>query len=197
MKICVFCASSETIDKAYIKTAEDFGRALAANGDSLVFGAGKYGLMGAVARGVRQNGGSAVGVIPRFFGTIDVMFTDCEIIKTDSMRERKHIMEDAADAFVMLPGGIGTFEEFFEILTLKQLGRHKKPIAVYNLRGYYDSLFSFLEQSIAEGFMSREVLSLFYVSDSMEQIFAYLKKGDSYTYNKYNFLEDEDGKDKL
>lgn len=197
MKICVFCASSETIDKAYIKTAEDFGRALAANGDSLVFGAGKYGLMGAVARGVRQNGGSAVGVIPYFFDTIDVMFTDCEIIKTDSMRERKHIMEDTADAFVMLPGGIGTFEEFFEILTLKQLGRHKKPIAVYNLRGYYDSLLSFLEQSIAEGFMSREVLSLFYVSDNMEQIFAYLKKGDSYTYNKYNFLEDEDGKDKL
>lgn len=194
MNICVYCASSEKIDKSYIKAGEDFGKMLAENGHTLVFGAGKYGLMGALARGIRGGDGHAIGVIPRFFDNVDVMFTDCEIIKTDTMRERKLIMEDTSDAFVMMPGGIGTFEEFFEILTLKQLGRHKKPIAVYNINGYYDRLFSFLDNSIAEGFMSKEVRSLCFVSDDPEEILSYIKRGDEYTYNKYDFLEGPNGK---
>lgn len=195
MKICVYSASSERIDKEYIKAGEELGKALAEKDYTLVFGAGKYGLMGATARGLRSGGGKAIGVIPRFFDCIDVMFTDCEIIKTDTMRERKSIMEDISDAFIMMPGGIGTFEEFFEILTLKQLGRHKKPIAVYNVKGYYDKLFDFIEHSINGGFMSEEVKTLYFVSKDLNEIFDYIERGNGRTYNKYNFLEDNNGKD--
>ncbi|MBQ5399026.1 MAG: TIGR00730 family Rossman fold protein [Ruminococcus sp.] len=193
MKICVYCASSERIDKSYIEAGERLGEKLAQNDHTLIFGAGKFGLMGAVARGVRRNGGRAIGIIPRFFDTIDVMFTDCEIIKTDTMRERKLIMEDESDAFVMMPGGIGTFEEFFEILTLKQLGRHKKPIAVYNINGYFEKLFDFLDYSVGESFMSGEVKSLCYVSSDLDDIFEYLDRPVADTYNKYDFLEEKDG----
>ncbi|MEE3333370.1 MAG: TIGR00730 family Rossman fold protein [Ruminococcus sp.] len=195
MNICVYCASSETIDKSYIKAGEELGKRLAEEGHTLVFGAGKYGLMGAVARGIRQNGGEAVGIIPKFFDNVDVTFWDCEIIKTDTMRERKHIMEDISDGFIMMPGGVGTLEEYFEIITLKQLGRHKKPIAVYDVNGYYHKLFEFLQYSVDEGFMSKEVASLCFYSSDIDKVFEYLKNPDTHSYNKYNFLEEKDGKD--
>ena len=189
MKICVYCASSELIDKSYMEAGESFGEKMAQGGHTLIFGAGKYGVMGAVARGLRRNDGKAVGVIPRFFDTVDVMFTDCEIIYTDTMRERKQIMEDLSDAFVMMPGGIGTFEEFFEILTLKQLGRHKKPIAILNVNGYYDSLFRMIGDAIEKNFMSEKCLSLFTVCNSSDEVFDYLDGYAPAGYNKYEFLE--------
>ena len=189
MKICVYSASSEKIDKTYLDAGEVFGELLARRNHTLVFGAGKYGIMGALARGIRRSGGNAVGIIPSFFDSIDVMFKDCEIIYTDTMRERKQLMEDMSDGFVMMPGGIGTFEEFFETLTLKQLGRHTKPIAVYNVNGYYNELAKMLETAVSQGFLSENCLKLCFVSDNPEEILRYIEKNDRFSYNKYDFLE--------
>ncbi len=185
MNICVYCASSEKIDKSFLSAGESFGEAMAERGHSLVFGAGKFGVMGAVARGCKRKGGNITGVIPRFFDSIDVMYTDCKIIKTDTMRERKQIMEDISDVFVMLPGGIGTFEEFFEILTLKQLERHQKPIAVYNVNGYYDEIINMLNTAVEEGFMSEKCLKLFFVGHSEDEIFDYIDNYNPFQYSKY------------
>lgn len=191
MKICVFCASSETIDKLYLQSGESFGEMLAEQGHTLVFGAGKYGIMGAVARGLRRKGGKAIGVIPTFFNESEVAFTDCELVYTETMRERKKIMEDASDAFVMMPGGIGTFEEFFEILTLKQLRRHTKPIIIYNVNGYYDPLLNLIDAAISENFMDEKCRSLYFVTDSADKVFEHLENYTPYSYDKYGFLEEE------
>jgi len=191
MNICVFCASSETIDKLYLKSGEEFGELLAQNGHTLIFGAGKYGVMGAVARGLCRKGGKAIGVIPTFFNESEVAFTDCELVYTETMRERKHIMEDKSDAFVILPGGIGTFEEFFEILTLKQLRRHTKPIVIYNVNGYYDSLLNLIDTAITQNFMSEKCRNLYFVTDSADGVFNYINEYKPYSYDKYEFLEDD------
>ena len=130
MVICVYGASSDTIHPDFLKAGEALGAAMARRGHSLVFGGGGHGLMGAVARGVASGGGSITGVAPRFFNVDGVLFDGCtEFVYTDTMRERKAIMEERADAFLMTPGGIGTFEEFFEILTLRQLGGTTSPSA--------------------------------------------------------------------
>lgn len=191
MKICVFCASSETIDKSYLQTGERFGEILAEKGHTLVFGAGKYGVMGAAARGIRSKGGKAIGVIPTFFNEVDVTFTDCELIYTETMRERKFIMEEKSDAFLILPGGIGTFEEFFEVLTLKQLRQHTKPIVIYNEKGYYDPLINLLDSAIAQNFMADKTRDLYFVTDSIDKVFDYLDNYKPHIYNKYEFLEEK------
>ena len=191
MKICVFCASSETIDKSYLQTGERFGEMLAEKGHTLVFGAGKYGIMGAVARGIRSKGGEAIGVIPKFFDEVDVKFTDCELIHTETMHKRKYIMEDISDAFVIMPGGIGTFEEFFEALTLKQLRQHTKPIVIFNENGYYNPLINLLNYAVSQNFMNEKSHSLYYVTDSAEKVFEYLDNYKPVVYDKYEFLEEE------
>ena len=140
MNICVFGASSSIIDEKYIRDVEELGKSLAGRGHNLIYGAGASGLMGAVARGAYEKGGNIVGVVPDFFHDEDMgvdgrLYKNCtEMVITESMRERKHIMEDRADAFIIVPGGIGTFEEFFEVLTLKQLARHAKPIVLFKPR---------------------------------------------------------------
>ena len=143
MRICVYGAASATIDEYYKQEVKKLGLEMAKRGHSLVFGGGGHGLMGAVADGIHEGGGHILGVIPKFFGdeSIEAVFESCdELIEPNTMRERKQIMEDNADAFVIVPGGIGTFEEFFEILTLKQLCRHNKPIAIFNVKGYYQEM---------------------------------------------------------
>lgn len=157
MKICIFGAASNKINQKYIDEVEKLGEYLAENGHSLVFGAGANGLMGAAARGFKRKGGKIYGVIPTFFREecVEVIYTECdELIYTETMSERKAKMEDLADAFIIVPGGIGTFEEFYEVLTLKQLGRHTKPIAIYDIDGYYDKLEEFMEYSMQEGFIN-------------------------------------------
>ena len=143
MKICVYGASSNDIDAKYISAGEDFGRAMANAGHGMVFGGGANGMMGAAARGMTSCGGEIIGVVPKFFDVDGMLYDKCtEMIYTDTMRERKQIMEEKSDAFVMLPGGIGTFDEFFEILTLRQVGRHAKAIGVLNVSGYYDDILN-------------------------------------------------------
>lgn len=178
MEICVFGAASPTIDKLYIDKVEQLGVILAKRGHSLVFGGGGNGLMGAAARGVRDGGGKIKGVIPRFFDneSVEAICDFCdELVYTDTMRERKQIMEDSSDAFIVVPGGIGTFEEFFEVLTLKQLCRHNKPIAIYNLMGYYNELCDVMEGAIKKNFIRKNCVSLYKVTDSLDELFEYIE----------------------
>ena len=177
MNICVYGASSNEIDAAYLQAGEELGLAMAQRGHGLVFGGGQKGLMGAAARGVTGGGGRIIGVAPRFFDVEGVLYQDCtEFIFTDTMRERKAIMEDRSDAFIMTPGGIGTFEEFFEILTLRQLGRHNKGIAVLNTKGYYAPLQQMLEQAIEQGFLRPECRGLYAFFEESEALLDYLEK---------------------
>lgn len=178
MRICVYGASSNTIDPMYIAAVEQMGLELAKRGHSLVFGAGRHGLMGAVARGVREGSGHILGVVPKFFGEMDVeiLYPDCdELIQPDTMRQRKQIMEDNSDAFIMVPGGIGTFEEFFEILTARQLCLHNKPIAIYNVNGYYDQLDRTIRMAMEQHFVQEEVLELYHITGNVEDMFCYLE----------------------
>lgn len=182
MRICVYGAASPTIDKSYIETVEKMGKEMVLRGHSLVFGGGGNGLMGAAARGVRSEGGKILGVIPKFFDeeNIEAICDFCdELIQPDTMRERKQIMEDNADAFIIVPGGIGTFEEFFEILTLKQLCRHNKPIAIYNINGYYDELNQVLIEAVKKNFIRENCTDLYEITDDLGKIFAYIENPEN------------------
>lgn len=178
MRICVYGAASPTIDPAFITAVEEMGKELVKRGHSLVFGGGGNGLMGAAARGVKEAGGHILGVIPKFFDEEDVEevcdFCD-ELIRPDTMRQRKQLMEDNADAFIVVPGGIGTFEEFFEILTLKQLCRHNKPIGIYNLQGYYNEMEYMMEKAMEKNFVRKSCRELYLTTDSMEELFRYIE----------------------
>lgn len=166
MNICVFGASSNDIDQDYIAAGEQLGREMAAAGHELIFGGGRTGLMGAVARGVRSGGGRITGIAPAFFDKPGILVEEYhEFIFTDTMRERKELMDQKADAFIMTPGGIGTMEEFFEIYTLKQLDRHSKPIGILNVNGYYDELIQMLVHTAEKGFMDMKCIGLFCVSE--------------------------------
>ena len=177
MNICVYGASSTTIDKSYIEDGERLGRAMGRHGFGLVFGGGTNGLMGAVARGVHEVGKTdIIGVAPSFFNVDGILYDKCtEFIYPENMRDRKRIMEEMSEAFIVTPGGIGTFDEFFEILTLKQLGRHSKPIAMLNTNGYYDHFQSFIQNSIDENFLSDECRKMFFISNDCEEILNYIE----------------------
>lgn len=174
MKICVFGASGDELRQEYFDDAERLGELIADGGHTLVFGGGATGLMGAAARGAYRRGGELIGVAPTFFNEPDVLYEHCtSLIFTETMSQRKSAMEDAADAFVILPGGIGTLEEFFETLTLKQLGRHSKPMALLNTLGYYDALTALLEGAVEGGFLGGSCLSLFALCATPEQALAH------------------------
>lgn len=178
MRICVYGAASPTIDPEYIRLTEIMGEEMAKRGHSLVFGGGASGLMGAAARGVKKGGGSILGVIPKFFENenIEAIYNECdEMLTPDTMRERKQLMEDNADAFIITPGGIGTYEEFFEILTLKQLCRHNKPIAIYNIMNYYDGVNEVIRQAMQKNFIRENCNSLFITTDNLDELFAYIE----------------------
>lgn len=173
MRICIFGASSDSIAAQYLDDAFRLGKAIGEKGHKLIFGAGSTGLMGACARGLYSAGGKAVGIAPKFFDEPGVLFPCCdEMIFTETMSERKKLMEDMCDAFIVLPGGIGTFEEFFEVLTLKQLGRHTKPIVLLNTSDYFAPVISALSDAAAKGFMSKACLSQFTVCSDPDSALA-------------------------
>lgn len=191
MNICVYGASSNAIAKAYINPTETLGEKLAERGHNLVYGAGAEGLMGAVARGVYRKHGKITGVAPAFLQVDGVLFKDCtEIIYTETMRERKAIMEQRADAFIMTPGGIGTFDEFFEIMTLKQLGRHTKPIAVFNINGYYDNIIALLNNAMHKQFMTPESLNLCMFTDRIDKLLDYIEsyQGEKLDISDFKYI---------
>lgn len=189
MNICVFGSSSEKINKAFLDSAEALGRSLAKKGHKLIFGAGKYGVMGAAARGVSAENGVLIGVTPHFFVDEDVIYENCtELVRTETMRERKAIMEDRADAFVICAGGMGTFEEFFEVLTLKQLRRHSKPIIVYNVNGYYNPMLAMMENAVREMFMSEGCNRLYSVAENEAEVFEQLENYKPFFADKHDFI---------
>lgn len=183
MKISVYGASSDKIDRKLIEITEELGRKMAEKGHSLVFGGGSQGLMGAAARGVHEKGGHILGIAPTFFKAVDgALYEHCdEFIYTETMRERKQLLEDHADGFIITPGGIGTYEEFFEVLTLKQLGRHEKPIVIYNMLGHYDTMNQMLEETIEREFMKPACRELYKFVTSAEEAFEYF---DNYIAEK-------------
>ncbi len=176
MNICVYGASSDSIDEVYISAVEALGEELARRGHTLIFGAGGSGCMGASARGAARAHGKIIGIVPDFFEVDGFLYEHCtELLKTDTMRERKRMLEEYADAFIVAPGGIGTFDEFFEVLTLKQLNRHSKAIAVFNANGYYDDMEKLLNKVVDENFAKRDTLELVRFFDSIDEIFDYIE----------------------
>ena len=178
MKICIFGPASAQIHRCYVEAVEDLAEKMAKRGHSLVFGAGGSGLMGAAARGTKRGGGYIHGVIPKFFREerLESIYDQCdELTFTDTMAERKTTMEDDCDAFIIVPGGIGTLEEFYEVITLKQLGRHHKAIAFYNLNGYYDTLEKFMHEMSEKKFMAAACHEMYRIFTDAEELFAYLE----------------------
>lgn len=181
MRICVYGAASSLIDKSFIEAGEELGKKMAKRGHGLVFGGGRSGMMGAPARGVRENGGEVIGISPKFFeeNNPEVAFEDCtDFIKPETMRERKKLLEEMADAFIVSPGGIGTFDEFFEILTLKQLGRHNKAIVILNINGYFDDMINMMSHAIDKKFITTDCVELYKVMDNIDEALDYIESYD-------------------
>ena len=177
MNICVFGAAKDDIAGIFFDETEKLGRAIAKRGHKLVFGGGMTGLMGAVARGAKAEKGKVYGIAPRFFDKPGVLLGDCdEFSFTDTMTERKQIMLDSSDAFVIVPGGLGTFDELFEILTLSGIEQNEKPIAILNTAGFYDKLLEFVDFAVAEGFIGKSVYGKFEVFAEPGELLDYVEK---------------------
>jgi hypothetical protein len=176
-KVCVYCGSSAGTDPAFVAAATRFGEILADAGVGLVYGGGSAGLMGALARSVQARGGEIVGVIPEFLSVKENMFRGAtELVVTRGMHDRKQVMFERSDAFVALPGGIGTLEELVEQLTWAQLGRHKKPILIANLKGFWDGLLGLFEHMNRAGYIHSAAHLNFLLSDNVEDILPALKR---------------------
>lgn len=181
MKICVYGAASSEIDKSFIEAGENLGRKMVERGHGLVFGGGRNGMMGAVARGVAEKEGKILGISPKFFeeNNAEISFPSCtEFIHTETMRERKRLLDESSDAFIISPGGIGTFDEFFEILTLKQLGRHNKAIVIFNVNGYFDNMIKMMEVAIEKRFITTDCVDLYKVTETVEDTLDYIENYD-------------------
>lgn len=174
--LAVFCASSDGNDPEIYQAAYEVGAGLAKNNIRLVYGGSKLGLMGQVARGVMDNNGLVTGVIPEFLKTKEVVHTSLDtLITTEDMHERKLKMNELSDAFITLPGGFGTFEELFEIVTWGQLGLHQKPIGLLNLNGFYDELLEMLHKMTAKGLLKQDNLDILLVSDNFDDLLEKMK----------------------
>ena len=166
--ICVFCGSSDGNDLVITDAARQLGTTFAHQNITLIYGAAKIGIMGIVAKSALENNGEVVGVIPEFLKKKEVVHLGLsQLVTTENMHERKLKMHELSDGFIALPGGIGTLEELFEILTWLQLGLHKKPIGLYNINGFYDDLLKLLETMVRKGFLSMENYELLLVDDNM------------------------------
>jgi uncharacterized protein (TIGR00730 family) len=175
--LCVYCASSSLVDPLYYSGAVALGRGLVARGWSLVYGGGNVGLMGAVAQAVKEAGGVVVGVIPEFMRERELAFTAAdELIVVDSMRERKRLMAERAEAFVALPGGIGTLEELAEAMTERYLNLSRKPVVIVNQNGFYDDLLRFFSRMVDERFKSPGLGRLYAVADRSDAVWPLLEQ---------------------
>jgi uncharacterized protein (TIGR00730 family) len=176
--LCVFCGSRQGLDPAYTKAARSLGTMLAEANIRLVFGGGHVGLMGVISNAALEAGGDVIGVIPRSLVERELAhagLTDLRIV--GSMHERKALMSDLSEGFITLPGGTGTLEEFFEVLTWAQLGEHEKPCGLLNVAGYYDPLLSVFDHMVHKGFLSQSNRALVLVESEPERL---LKRIESY-----------------
>jgi uncharacterized protein (TIGR00730 family) len=157
--VCVYCASADGIDEGFLALAAEVGERIAAGGHSLISGGGRVSMMGALARSARARGARTCGVIPRALITAEIADVDAdELVVVDTMRERKRLMDDAADVFLALPGGLGTLEELFEVWTAGSLGMHTKPVIVLDPSGHYTALWCYLEALRDQGFVRTAAL---------------------------------------
>jgi uncharacterized protein (TIGR00730 family) len=175
--VCVYCGSGLGRDPRHQADARAFGEVLATNGVSLVYGGGGMGLMGTVAKSVLEHGGHVTGIIPDFLVNREFMLEDAqEHIVTKDMHERKRLMFEKADAFVALPGGIGTLEELVEQLTWAQLGQHRKPILIANINGYWEPLLAMLEHMTAHAFIRESLWVPYLIADRIEDVLPMLEQ---------------------
>ncbi len=173
--VCVFCGSASGTNPVYAEAARELGRAFAAHNLTLVYGGGRVGLMGEVATAALASGGRVVGVIPHSLALKEIALEDCtELIVVNTMHERKALMADRADAFVAMPGGYGTCDELFEIITWAQLGIHNKPVAVLNVNGFFTPLLAWLDHIVTEGLLRPKHRELLLVADSVPELLARL-----------------------
>jgi uncharacterized protein (TIGR00730 family) len=176
-KICVFASSSNKIPQVYFDSAKELGELIAKNGYDLVYGAGCVGTMYEIASNVKSNGGKVIGVIPKKLNNIGVDWKDCdEFIETECMASRKKKMRKLSDAFVSMPGGFGTLEEIAEVITLKQLGYHSKPVVFLDTNDFYTNLLAQFETFYSQSFAKRDNEKLYYIAKTPKDVINYIKE---------------------
>jgi cytokinin riboside 5'-monophosphate phosphoribohydrolase len=181
MNICVFCSSSNALDNCYFDEARELGTLMAANGHRLVYGGANVGLMDKVAITVKENGGNVTGIIPqKIFDRDLATIHACELIVTATMDERKSRMREMSDAFIAMPGGFGTLEEILEVITLKQLDYHHKPVVFVNTNNFYNDLFAQFEKSYSEFFAKENYRHLYYIAYNSNEAINYI---ENYTFS--------------
>lgn len=169
--ICVYCGSRPGVDPSFAAAARDIGHWIGSHGGQLVYGGGRNGLMGLVAQATLAAGGTVIGIIPQALVDKEMANLDCtELHVVQTMHERKRLMAELADAFLALPGGIGTFEEFFEVWTWRQLGYHDKPVGLLNQGGYYDGMVRFLQTSVEQQFMGPWQMELIRIDSDWQHL---------------------------
>ena len=169
--ICVYCGSRPGVDPSFAAAARDIGHWIGSHGGQLVYGGGRNGLMGLVAQATLAAGGTVIGIIPQALVDKEMANLDCtELHVVQTMHERKRLMAELANAFLALPGGIGTFEEFFEVWTWRQLGYHDKPVGLLNQGGYYDGMVRFLQTSVEQQFMGPWQMELIRIDSDWQRL---------------------------
>lgn len=182
--LCVYCGSSMNVDDDFKDAAKKMGEILAKNKIRLVYGGGKAGLMGIIADSVMQNGGEVLGIIPSHISDREIQHTSLtELVIVESMHIRKQMMVDSSDAFLVLPGGVGTLEETCEIITWRQLGIHDKPIIIGNLKNYWTPFLSMIDHIIDEGFMRQDDKKTFQVVDSLDDVMDAIERAPKETFD--------------
>lgn len=184
-RVCVYCGSSAGTDAAWIESAQTLGTTLAKRGVGVVYGGADRGLMGAVADAALEAGGEVVGIIPKAFAHRVAHAGLADLRLVGSMHERKVQMFELVDACIALPGGFGTLEEIFEVVTWAQLGMHAKPLGLLNVNGYYDPLLQFLDHSVASGFVRQAHRDLLYVADKADDLLALFETHTSAPVDKW------------
>lgn len=174
--VCLFCGSSDAAHPDYLAAARDLGEALASNGLRLVYGGGGVGLMGAAARAAHEAGGAVLGVMPEFLRGRERLFDEVETVVVTSMHERKQLMYDQSDSFVVAPGGVGTLEEIVELLSWKRLDLHDKPIVFLNINGFWEPFFTLMRHSVEEGMTPRSFLESWTVADTVDGVIERLRR---------------------
>lgn len=181
--LCVYCGSSDRGSPAHHDAAERLGKVLARAGIRLVYGGGRIGMMGRIADAVLRGGGEVVGIIPQFLEQVEVGHSGVtQLIVTDNMHDRKQKMAELSDAFLIMPGGLGTLDETFEILTWKQLGLHEKPVVIADIDGYWRHLVDLIDHMIAQSYASPENRALFRVIDSIDELLPALSAMPAYDH---------------
>ncbi|WP_297983042.1 TIGR00730 family Rossman fold protein [uncultured Methanobrevibacter sp.] len=175
MKICLYGAGSKNIKSEYLEDAYLLGAEIAKRGHKLVFGGGNAGIMGAVSKGVLDNDGEILAIAPKWIDEIETLRKDTEFIYTETMDERKNLFLKNSDSFIIAPGGIGTLDEFFEIITLKLLKRHNKKIVLFNLNNYFDILLDYFDFMEKEGVLRDNRENIFKIANTIEEVFNILE----------------------